>query len=158
MRRANTLIGALLIALVVPLVALAGAQVPLKGADAGTWGQGTHDCGSLFPVFVETSGVATHVGKYSYSSQECVDFDHATYEGRFELTAANGDTIVGPYTGTFTVVGTTIHYEQQNIVAGGTGRFARATGHFDVSGLASLDDFSDVQTLRGAISSVGSSK
>ena len=158
MRRATIMLGALLIALVVPIVALAGAQVPFKGADAGEWGEGTHSCGALFPVFVETSGQATHVGNYSYSSRECVNFANSTYSGTWELTAANGDTLAGTYAGTFEIVGSNIEYEQENAIGGGTGRFAGASGDFHVSGLASLDDFSDVQELEGAISSVGSSK
>ena len=32
------------------------ATVPLKTKDLGTWGIGTQDCGSLFPVVVETTG------------------------------------------------------------------------------------------------------
>jgi hypothetical protein len=157
MRRANIVLGALLIALVVPLVALAGAQVPFKGADAGEWGEGTHSCGALFPVFVETSGQATHVGNYSYSSRECVNFANSTYSGTWELTAANGDTLAGTYAGTFEIVGSNIEYEQENAVDGGTGRFAAADGSFHVSGIASVVDFSDLQLLEGSISSVGSS-
>lgn len=159
MRRASIVFGALLIALVVPLAALAGAQVPFKGADAGTWGEGTRDCGALFPVFVETSGQATHVGDYAYSSTECVDFGDSTYKGDFVIAAANGDTIEGTYAGTFQIVGSNIEYEQENAVTGGTGRFADATGSFHVSGVASLlADLSAEQELEGAISSVGSSK
>jgi hypothetical protein len=162
MRRASIVVGALLVALTIPLVALAGPHVPFKGADAGEWGIGAHDCGALVPVFVETSGQATHVGSYDYSSQECVEFAPSglsgEYSGTWTLTAANGDTIEGTYAGTFQVVGSDIQYEQVNAVGGGTGRFAEADGSFQVSGLASLVDFSDLQVLDGAISSVGSSK
>lgn len=158
MRRASTAFATIVIALVVPLVALAGGQVPFKGADEGTWGEGTHNCGALFPVFVETSGQATHVGRYAYSSRECVNFGTSTYSGTWEITAANGDKLAGTYAGTFEIVGATIEYEQDNAVNSGTGRFAGVDGSFHLSGLASLVDFSDVQVLEGAISSVGSSK
>jgi len=141
--------------LAVPLQAVAGAQVPLKGADSGTWGEGSHACGALFPVFVTTAGVATHVGRYAYSSQECVDFGTSTYAGVWQITAANGDPISGTYAGSFTIEGAIIAYEQENTVTGGTGRFAGGSGSFHVSGLASLDDFSDTQVLRGWISSPG---
>jgi hypothetical protein len=158
MRRANIVLGALVIALSVPLAALAGAQVPFKGADAGEWGEGAHNCGALFPVFVETSGKATHVGKYSYSSRECVNFANSTYSGNWEIKAANGDELAGTYAGTFEVVGSNIVYEQENAVDGGTGRFRSADGSFHVRGVASLLDFSDLQVLEGAISSVGASQ
>ena len=150
---------ALLIGLAVPIVALAGAQVPFKGADRGNLGGlGSHGCGALAPVFVETSGQATHVGAYSYSARECVNFATSTYSGAWELTAANGDKLIGTYAGSFEVVGTDIAYEQENTVTGGSGRFAEAEGSFDVGGIASTLDFSDVQVLEGTISSVGSSK
>jgi hypothetical protein len=162
MRRASIVLGALLIALAVPLVAIAGAHVPFKGADAGVWGEGTRDCDGLFPVFVEASGQGTHVGEYHYSSEECVEFapsgDSGKYSGTWQIEAANGDTIEGTYAGTFQVVGSDIEYEQANAISGGTGRFTNADGSFHVSGLASLEDFSAEQELDGAISSVGSSK
>lgn len=162
MRRVTIVLGALIVALTLAIAAVAGAQVPLKGADEGVWGEGTRECNGLFPVFVESSGVARHVGRYAYSSEECVNFATQTYAGEFEIEAANGDTIEGTYEGAFEVVGDTIEYEQQNTVDGGTGRFAHATGDFHVSGLASLVDCSAEgclaqQELEGAISSVGSS-
>src|SRR5688572_3981752 len=118
---------ALVLAAGLPIAALAGSNVPFKGADSGLWGEGSHDCDGLFPVFVESSGTATHVGKYSYSSQECIDLDAQTFAGVFELIAANGDRIHGTYSGSFQVVGEAIKYEQDNTVTGGTGRFASAT-------------------------------
>lgn len=158
MRRAIVVLGALLVALAVPLVAYAGAEVPFKGADAGTWGEGTHDCGALFPVFVETSGQATHVGSYSYSARECVNFATSTYSGTWQITAANGDILSGTYAGSFEIVGSDIVYTQENDVSGGAGRFAGADGSITVGGVASTVDFSDSQVLDGAISTVGSSK
>lgn len=163
MRRVTIVLGALLIALAVPIVAVAGAQVPFKGADTGVWGEGSRGCNGLSPVFVESSGFATHLGNYAYSSQECVNFGTARFTGDFEIEAASGDTIEGTYAGAFEVVGTNIEYEQENTIEGGTGRFADATGSFHASGLASLVDCSAEgclaqQALQGAISSVGSSK
>jgi hypothetical protein len=149
-----------LAALAVPVAALAGAQVPMKGSDAGSWGMGQHDCGALFPVRVDGTGRATHVGAYAYSSRECVDFGTYPfpYTGAFTITAANGNTIVGTYAGTaaFAEDGVTILYDQTATAAGGTGRFAHATGEFDVHGIAD-DDGTYVQRLSGAISRVGGS-
>ena len=137
-------------------VAQAGAQVPFKGSDGGSWGIGSHDCGALVPVFVDTAGTATHVGRYAYASQECADLGGGTFAGAFTITAANGDTLTGTYAGTFTVdEAGAIHYEQTNTVSGGTGRFAGASGSFHVSGIA-FPDGRDVQQAGGTISSVGS--
>ena len=162
MRRAHIVIGLLFVALALPLGAFAGAQVPFKGSDVGRWGQGSHDCGTLFPVAIDEGvGNATHVGRYAYAARECVDFGQYPfpYAGTFTITAANGDTIVGSYAGTATIAddGVTILYEQTAAVAGGTGRFADATGAVNVSGIARSDG-SYFQELDGAVSSVGASK
>jgi hypothetical protein len=144
-------------ALALPMVAFAGAQVPFKAADAGTWGVGAHDCGSQLPVFVDTVGTGTHLGRYSYASEECADLGAATFAGAFTITAANGDTLVGTYAGTFTVdAAGTIHYEQTNTVTGGSGRFAGTSGSFQVSGLA-YGDGRDVQRASGRIARVAGS-
>ncbi|HWQ23878.1 MAG TPA: hypothetical protein VNK94_07215 [Gaiellaceae bacterium] len=160
-RRSSIVLGALALvacfALASSVQASASSDVPFAASDRGSWGVGTHDCGSSLPVWVETSGVGTHVGRYRYSSRECADLGDGTYAGSFTVTAANGDTIEGSYAGTFTVDGAgTIHYEQTNTITGGTGRFAGASGSFHVSGLA-YGDGGDVQRLSGAISRVGES-
>jgi hypothetical protein len=144
-------------ALALPVAAL-GAQVPFRAADSGSWGVGTHNCGSQLPVFVDTIGTGTHLGRYAYASQECADLGAATFAGMFTLTAANGDMLSGTYAGTFTVDAEgTIHYEQTNTITGGTGRFAGASGSFHVSGLA-YGDGRDLQRASGSISNVGASK
>jgi hypothetical protein len=157
LRRFAVLAGAAA-ALALPIAALGGAQVPFEAADAGSWGVGTHDCGSQLPVFVGTTGTGTYLGRYTYASQECADLGAATFAGTFTITAANGDTLSGTYAGTFTVdAAGTIHYEQTNTITGGTGRFAGASGSFQVSGLA-YSDGRDLQRASGWISSVGASK
>jgi hypothetical protein len=135
--------------------ASAKTEVGFAGSDRGRWGVGTHECGSALPVWVETSGIATHLGRYAYSSHECASLTTGTYAGSFTISSANGDTVVGRYAGTFTVDGAgTIHYEQTNTITGGSGRFSGVSGSFDVSGLAYADG-ADVQTLSGALSRIG---
>jgi hypothetical protein len=150
-----------LAALALPIQALAGAQVPLRGSDAGTWGQGGQACGTLFPVRVNGTGTASQAGSYTYAEQECVDFGVYPFSvaGNFAITAANGDTVVGTHTGTAALAddGVTILYDHKATVTGGTGRFAKATGQLEVTGFA-YPDGTYVQNVEGTISSVGASK
>jgi hypothetical protein len=141
--------------LVLPTAVLAGTTVPYKGTDTGTWAVGTEPCEGSF--IITTSGVATHLGKYTYSSHECATGD-VTYAGSFTLTAANGDTIVGSYEGTFKVdAAGNVFYEQTNTITGGSGRFADASGSFHLSGIGYFGTASgaDIQRSQGEISTVG---
>lgn len=153
------LLVALTVMVAAPVQALAGAQVPFKGADAG---------GFTFPaacgptsLVVDIGGVgnATQVGRYAYEALECFDTDTLLYSGVFTLRAANGDTLSGTYSGEVVeIVGSVGRYEQDAVVTGGTGRFSGADGGFHVSGEADLASGEYTQELSGAISSPGSTK
>jgi hypothetical protein len=149
------------VAVALPLPALAGAQVPLKGSAAGTWGPGSHACGTRFPLQVDGAGIANQVGRYTYTAQECVDFGVYPFAlvGTFTITAANGDTLVGTFTGTAVIAddGVTILYDQQVTVTGGAGRFAGASEQLEVVGSA-YSDGTYVESMKGMISSVGASR
>ena len=144
-----------------PIQALAGSQVPLKGADRGAFEIVPAACGpgnTWFQVPISGSGNATHLGRYTYEALECFD-GVSDYAGTFTLTAANGDTITGTYSGqVVAIVGTVGQYEQDAVVTGGTGRFADASGAFHVSGLADLASLDYTQTLAGWVSSPGAAK
>ena len=88
-------------------------------------------------------GEATHLGRFTWASVEFVDFSNfppqVTVLGTFTMTAANGDLLYGNYS----TVG--IPDEAGNLVihgsyqfAGGTGRFAAATGGGSIDAVASL--------------------
>jgi hypothetical protein len=139
-------------AVALPTAAHAGATVPYKGADAGTWAVGTEVCPGSFVI--NTSGTATHLGAYTYSSHECATTD-VSYAGEFTLTAANGDTIVGTYEGTVALdAAGNAFYEQTNTITGGSGRFADASGSFHVGGIGYASG-ADAQQANGTISTVG---
>ena len=145
-------------ALAVPVQALASAQVPLKGADSGSFTLTPDGCGSgVFAVVVDDTGQATHLGAYAYHSNECFNGATGEFSGTFTMTAANGDTIAGTYAGTVvSVVGDLGFYEQENVITGGTGRFAGASGGFHLSGIANLATLESSQRLSGTVSSPGS--
>jgi hypothetical protein len=88
-------------------------------------------------------GEATHLGRFTWASVEFVDFSgfppQVAVQGTFTMTAANGDQLYG----TYSTIGIpdeagdlVIHGSYQ--FAGGTGRFAAATGSGDLDAVASL--------------------
>jgi len=143
------------IALALP--AGAGSQVPFKGADVGTFSlPGACSDGSL-QVVIEGSGTATHLGRYRYEANECFNPVTGAFSGEPTVTAANGDQLFGTYSGQVSSTSdpNVITYEEQLTVSGGTGRFAGATGAFDVVGEANLADLVYNQSLVGVISNLG---
>jgi hypothetical protein len=88
------------------------------------------------------TGKATHLGSLTVvEASHCSQFDPASGvipfgDGVFTLMAANGDTVTGTYgngLSSFQPDGT-ITYTYELTIAGGTGRFAGATGDAAVSG------------------------
>jgi len=92
----------------------------------------------FFLGHISGTGNATHMGKISVSSTDCINFADPTNPNPaflafsstepLVITAANGDQVRVTYAGTFTIedgVGT-INGGYQ--IVGGTGRFSKATG------------------------------
>lgn len=157
--RSAGLLLALAVVLWVPVQAFAGAEVPFRGSDVGTFTitPGGVCAPGWFQVDITGSGTATHVGRNTYTAVECFDGASA-YAGDFTLVAADGDTLSGTYDGeVVAIVGTLGSYEQDAEIEGGTGRFAGASGSFEVSGIANLDPtkLTYTQDLAGAISRPG---
>jgi hypothetical protein len=88
-------------------------------------------------------GEATHLGRFTWSSVEFVDFcaveGGVAVEGSFTMTAADGDLLFGTYetVGLFGEDGN-LHIEGSFEFTGGTGRFTDATGSGDLEALAFL--------------------
>jgi hypothetical protein len=142
-----------LAALVMPMRALAGAQLPFKGADSGVFTV-PGGCDSGVQVVITGSGSATYLGRYTYSSTECFNPDTGSFTGVPTLTAANGDTLTGTYSGQVfpTPDPNVIEYEEVLVVTAGTGRFAGAHGEFEVVGVANLSTGEYAQTMSGTLS------
>lgn len=153
-------VAAVVAALAMPLGALGGSRVPLKGEDAGAFGPGDHSCAPGYgSLDIDGTGNATHVGKYAYHADECFSPTTLLFDGSFTIIAANGDSIVGTYSGNVPSIDFPVAvYEQDAEITGGTGRFAAATGEFHVSGLANLATGRYSQELSGVVSSPGASK
>jgi len=131
----------LLPALALPMQATASAQVPVKGAETGTFKM-VGPCGTSGVVLeVVGTGHATHLGHYSGFYRECLDpATGAVTGGTFTLTAADGDTIFGTFSGQAVPTDDPdiANYEDPGVITGGTGRFADARGHVTTRGLANL--------------------
>jgi hypothetical protein len=133
--------------------ATAGTEIPFKAKDSGS-ATVVGMVGSVIETSDTATGEATHIGRYTMVAGEHVDLaTGAITGGFFTITAANGDTLTGTYSGQ-ALPGLT-GYDVSGPITGGTGRFAGATGslvwHGTVDPVALT--FSDVVT--GTISSVG---
>jgi hypothetical protein len=103
----------------------AGSDRPMVLKDSGS-----ASASGTLPVLETTdvaAGEGTHIGRYTMTAGEEVNFaTGAITGGHFTLTAANGDTITGTYSGA-AEPGLT-GYLVSGPITGGTGRFAGATG------------------------------
>jgi hypothetical protein len=81
----------------------------------------------------EASGVASHLGLVSMTGSHCPLLDGRSVGGQMTLVAANGDELYMTFEGVSDPVGlpppgTVITFTSDNVIVGGTGRFANATG------------------------------
>ena len=107
-------------------------------------------------------GNATHLGAYTGTGEHYQDVCNGTYIGSFHWFAANGDEISGTFEGYLCPTETPGVYDNHETaeVTGGTGRFANATGHFELAGQLDFttNPPSFVLPWQGVISSVGSTR
>jgi hypothetical protein len=81
---------------------------------------------------------------------------NGTADGKYEFTAANGDTLTADFKGVATLVAPGILYiEETATITGGTGRFAGATGSFSVERLYDIAAGTTIGSFEGTISSPG---
>ena len=141
MFKSKTLIGLLVLpALALPMQATAKDRLHLKGSETGTF-RLLGPCEGGMTLEVTGTGHSTKLGRYSGRYREC--FDPATgavTDGTFTLTAANGDKVVGTFSGQArpTDDPAVVAYHDPGVITGGTGRFADAAGTMTTSGLANL--------------------
>ena len=132
-------------------------NAPFAGRDSGTFEFTQDSCAAgLNPLRTHTAGTGTLIGAYSFDTQECFDTGHFTFAGIFTITAANGDTLLGAYTGSISgsLADGTSTYGFTATVKGGTGRFDGATGTFSGTGQANLATFKESRVFSGTISAV----
>jgi hypothetical protein len=116
-----------------------GTDRPFKGKVVGAASAVTESsCLPLTPVrtYVEGSGVASHLGRVSMTSNHCPLLDGWNVDGHMTLVAANGDELHMTYEvvsdpAGIPTPGTVITATGDYVIVGGTGRFANATGEVD---------------------------
>jgi hypothetical protein len=129
-------------------------SVPLKGMDTFS-SVVIGGSGSVIYTADSGSGTATHLGLFTMAASEVVDFASMTVRnGTFTLTAANGDTVSGTYSGT--ILPGLVGYHVSGPITGGTGRFAGATGAIIFDGIVDPATLTGSDVISGTITSVGS--
>ena len=132
-------VAVVLAALMAFLVAAAAADTggtdrPFKGTLAGS---ATFPFDLNCPIGLRTvsegSGTASHLGHVTMVSNHCTPPGNAITGGQMTLVAANGDELHITYSGTcsappFPPVGEVLTCSTDNVIVGGTGRLADATG------------------------------
>jgi len=140
-------------------VAAAQKQVPFKGSMQGNETD-TPEGGpppTTLSVDGSTTGIATHVGQFSFSYQLTVNLANGTATGSGRLIAANGDsfdtTIVG--SSELTATPGVVSITEINTITGGTGRFSGAQGSFTVERLLNMGTGFTSGSFHGTISPPG---
>lgn len=138
-----------------PKQAAARDQLPIKGSEAGTFRfLGPCESGGLI-LEVTGSGHSTQLGDYSAHYRECLDLSTgAVTDGTFTLTAANGDTVFGTFSGQSVPTDdpNVVTYHDPGVITGGTGRFAGAGGTMTTAGVANMATGTYTGTSTGSIS------
>jgi hypothetical protein len=108
----------------------AQVQVPFYGRQVGV-DTATAVNPPFVSVQVNTTGNATHLGKFTSAELATVNIITRIGTGTFLFTAANGDTVFGTFSGLATLTAPNVLTIVENaFITGGTGRFAGATGGF----------------------------
>jgi hypothetical protein len=133
----------------------AGQQVPFHGSLAGVF---TISGFPIATVSANLTGNATHLGRFTLSLPHTVDLlaipPFAT--GTFTFIAANGDQVLGTFTGVVDSAAPPVfHVTETAIITGGTGRFADATGGFTITRFLDTDHLTTSGSFNGTISSPG---
>jgi len=143
-----------LIAIGVTDRAYAGAIVPFKASDTGS-ATVVGGSGSVIQTADTGRGNGTDLGRFTLAAGEMIDLTTgAITHGFFTLTAANGDTVTGTYSGQ-ALTGFT-GYVVSGPITAGTGRFAVATGFLVWRGTLDPLAFTFSDNISGMISTRGS--
>jgi hypothetical protein len=151
--KATIAVASFLAALATAASSAAGSEVPMKLRDTGS---AAIVAASGPVVHTEDTGVgeATHLGRYTLAATQDINLaTGAVTNGSFTLTAANGDTVRGTYSGQ--ALPGLVGYTVSGPITGGTGRFAGATGFLVWRGTVDPAALTFTDEITGTISAVG---
>jgi hypothetical protein len=131
-------------------------QVPFRGRLEGVISN-TPLSPTLAAGLVKGTGNASHLGRFTFTSNAVVDFAANSGFATWTFTAANGDTLTATAPGYAEPTGTpeVIFVIETATITGGTGRFAGATGSFRMGRYDDLAAGTTFGTFEGTISLAG---
>jgi hypothetical protein len=158
----SLVIAAMLLTAALAVPAAAQKQVPFKGSLQGqetNTPQGGPPPTTL-SVDGSVTGMATHVGQFSFNYQLTVTLANGTATGSARLIAANGDSIYTTIAGAIETTSTpgVASVTEINTITGGTGRFAGAQGSFTVERLLTEATGFTSGSFHGTITSPGAAR
>ena len=106
-------------------------QVPFHGVFEGDYTVTPIPGTPTAMLVVSAKGISSQIGAFELEIPHVVNFSTSNAVGSYLMTAANGDMVVGTFTGHATPIGTDGHYAmlvEEVTITGGTGRFVGATG------------------------------
>ena len=162
MMKAGIAVAAMFLTAALAVPAAAQKQVPFKGSLQGQ--ETDTPQGGPPPTTViadgSATGIATHVGQFSFTYQLTVNLANGTATGSAQLVAANGDSIDTTITGSSDLTATPgfAAITEINTITGGTGRFAGAQGSFTVERLVNLATGFTSGSFHGTITSPGAAR
>ena len=152
-------VAAMLLTATLAVPAAAQKQVPFKGSLQGQETDTPQGGPPPTTLIVDGSatGIATHVGQFSFTYQLTVNLANGTSTGSARLIAANGDSVYTTIAGSSELTATpgVLSITEINTITGGTGRFASAQGSFIVERLVNLGTGFTSGSLHGTITSPG---
>jgi len=96
-------------------------------------------------------GNATHLGRFTVTFAAVAPLGGNTATGTFTFTAANGDQLLASFAGTaISIEPTVLSFTEVLTIAGGTGRFAQATGRFTLRRIGIIDFANNTSTSTGS--------
>ncbi|MEN8114824.1 MAG: hypothetical protein ABFS21_10600 [Actinomycetota bacterium] len=128
---------------------LIGHGTGMDDSQPGTTYDGRCSKDALWVSSMAGTGVVSHLGNVTWTTSHCFYPDYSFGDAVLVITAANGDKLLGTYSGYMTGMYSMV---DTMTITGGTGRFANASGVISEHGTFDPDTFALEVTGKGWIS------